>query len=81
MTNVIRFPQTRSLTFVLAELMLARGERDRIYDSLNGREPTREEDARLTELDDKIWLREDEARALIASATGVSFDAIQAANL
>lgn len=72
--------QERTLTFVLAELMLARAERDRIYDSLNG-VPTREQDMRLTELEDAICLREDEAKAIIQRQTGVPFDAIQSANL
>lgn len=81
MTNVIAFPQTRTLAQVLAELMLAEAEVKRLDASIGGREPTREEDARWTELEDTIWLRRDEAKAMVEAATGVSWTQIEGANL
>ena len=81
MSNVIAFPQSRTLAQVLAELMLADAELKRL-DALIGKdEPTREEDARWSELEDTIWLRRDEAKAMIEAATGVSWSAIEGANL
>lgn len=79
MTNVVAFPQTRTLAQVLAELMLAEGELTRMQS--RGASVSAAEDARWTELEDTIWLRRDEAKAMIEAATGVSWDAIEGANL
>lgn len=79
--NVIAFPQTRTLAQVLAELMLAQGELERISAKTRFRDPTEREDARWTQLEDTIWLRRDEAKAMIEAQTGVSWDAIEGANL
>lgn len=81
MANIIAFPQSRTLAQVLAELMLARAERDRLFGQVAGRDPTVFEDAHITDLEDRIWLREDEARAMIEAATSVPWTAIQGANL
>lgn len=79
--KVIPFPQARTLAQVLAELMLAEAELSRLSASILGRDPTEEEDARWSQLDDTIWLRRDEAKAMIEAATGVSWSSIEAASL
>lgn len=81
MSNVIAFPQSRTLAQVLAELMLAEAELKRLDATVGYDEPTREEEARWTDLEDTIWLRKDEAKALIEAATGVAWSSIEAANL
>jgi hypothetical protein len=81
MSNVIAFPQTRTLAQVLAELMLAEGELRRLDALVGDADPSREEDARWSDLEDTIWLRRDEAKAMIEAATGVSWAAIEGANL
>jgi hypothetical protein len=79
--NVVAFPQTRTLAQVLAELMLAEGEL-RLLDRIVGSDdPSPVEDARWTQLEDTIWLRRDEAKAMIEAATGVSWSSIEGANL
>lgn len=84
MSNVLTFPQSRTLAQVLAELMLAEAELKRLDASLGvprKRDPTDAEDARWSQLADTIWLRRDEAKAMIEAATGVSWSAIESANL
>lgn len=71
----------RPLSVVLAELMLAQGELKRIQDRAEGRGLTEIEDARWTQLEDTVWLRRDEAKAVIEAATGVSWDNIEEASL
>jgi hypothetical protein len=79
MSNVIAFPQSRTLAQVLAELMLAEAELARMQS--RGASVSAAEDARWTELEDMVWLRRDEAKAMIEAATGVSWSAIEGANL
>lgn len=74
-------PKHRPLSVVLAELMLAEGELKRLQNRPGSMDLTRTEDARWTQLEDTIWLRRDEAKALIEAATGVSWDAIESAGL
>ena len=81
MAKILKFPAQRTLSQILAELMLAEGELDRLDLSTMNRALTDAEDARWTALEDQIWLRRDEAKALIEAQTGVSWDQIQAANL
>lgn len=81
MSNVIAFPQPRTLAQVLAELILAEAELKRLDATVGDDEPTREEEARWTDLEDTIWLRKDEAKALIEATTGVAWSSIEAANL
>lgn len=81
MSNVIPIRATRTLAQVLAELMLAEGEEKRLDLACRDRDPTPAEDARWTQLEDTIWLRRDEAKAMIEAATGVSWAAIEGANL
>lgn len=81
MSNVLTFPQSRTLAQVLAELMLAEGELKRLTGNILGRDPTDAEDVLWSDLEDLIWLKRDEAKVLIASATGVSWDQIQEADL
>jgi hypothetical protein len=68
--QILPFPQTRTLTQVLAELMLAEGELQRLMARPGDYELSPIEDARWTELEGIIWLRRDEAWAIIESATG-----------
>ena len=79
--NVIPFPHQRTLAQVLAELLLAEAELKSLSTLLRGSEPTEEQDARWSELEDTIWLRRDEAKAMIEAAAGVSWSAIEGANL
>lgn len=81
MSNVLKLPQQRTLALVLAEKMLAEGELTRLDSRLRERDPTPEEDARWSQLEDTIWLRRDEARAMIEAATGVPWAQIEGANL
>lgn len=71
---------SRSLALLLAELMLAQAQLKVLQNTIKG-EPTREQDARWTELEDTIWLRRDEAKAAIKSATGVDWSDIESADL
>ena len=70
--TVHTFPKTRPLSVVIAELMLAKAEQQRFYNLR--RDPTESEDKRISQVDDIIWLRTDEAKALIETLTGVSWD-------
>lgn len=81
MTNVLHFPAQRTLAQVLAELMLAQAELSRLQSDTHGRALTDAEDARWSKLEDTVWLRRDEARAMIEQATGVSLAQIEAASL
>jgi hypothetical protein len=81
MNNILPFPQTRTLTQVLAELMLAEGELQRLMARPGDYELSPIEDARWTELEDEISARRDEAWAIIEAATGVSRATIEGANL
>lgn len=81
MSNVLTFPQTRTLAQILAELMLAEAELKRLDASIARADPTEQEEARYAHLSDTIWLRRDEAKAMIEAATGVSWAAIEGANL
>lgn len=81
MSNVLTFPQARTLAQVLAELMLAEAELKRLDAAISRCDPTEQEEARYSHLDDTIWLRRDEAKAMIEAATGVSWSAIEGANL
>jgi hypothetical protein len=78
--TVIPFPRQRTLAQVLAELMLAEAELSRLEKSICG-DPSPDEDRRWSELEDAIWLRRDEAKALIEAATGVAWSQIEGANL
>ena len=79
MTNVLKFPATRTLSQILAELMLAQGELDRLDLTTMNRALTDEEDERWSRLEDTIHDRRNEAKLHIADATGVPWDAIEAA--
>ena len=81
MNNILTFPQTRTLAQVLAELMLAEGELKRLDALVGSADPTPDQDARWSQLDDTIYLRRDEAKAMIEAATGVSWAAIEGADL
>ena len=71
---------TRSLSLILAELLMARADRDRLL-ILAADDPSPEEDAVLTDLENRIWDIEVEAKAFIKATTGVDWDTIQGANL
>jgi hypothetical protein len=71
----------RALAQVLAELMLAEAELERLDMSLAGNEPNDLQDLIWSRLADTIWLRRDEAKAMIAAATGVPWSSIEGANL
>lgn len=79
--SVIPFPKQRTLAQVLAELMLAEAELSRLDKSIGALDPSPEEDRRWSVLEDTIWLRRDEAKALIEAATGVPWSQIEGANL
>jgi hypothetical protein len=80
-SNIVPFPKARTLAQVLAELMLAEAELKRLMFRENGLALTPEQEARWSQLEDTIWLRRDEAKAMIADATGVPWDAIESASL
>lgn len=71
----------RTLARVLAELMLAEAELARIDKLIGSGLPSPDEEARWNNLEDTIWLRRDEAKALIEAATGVPWAQIEGANL
>jgi hypothetical protein len=80
-STVLAFPQSRTLAQVLAELMLAEAELKRLMDRPGPYDLTKAEDARWSQLEDTIYLRRDEAKAMIEAATGVSWSAIEGAGL
>lgn len=71
----------RPLPLVLAELMLAEGELTRLDARLGAADPSEIEEAAWSKLEDTIWLRRDEAKAIIEAATGVPWAQIEGANL
>lgn len=77
--KILPFPKQRPLSVVLAELILCRAELNLLSSRAARRDPTEAEDARWTQLEDTIDARRVEAKALIAEATGVSWDAIEEA--
>jgi hypothetical protein len=79
--NVLPFPKQRQLSAVLAELLLAEGELQKLMARPGDFELSPIEDARWTELEEVISARRDEAWAIIESATGCSKAAIEGANL
>jgi hypothetical protein len=79
--NIVQLHPIRTLSQILAELMLAEAELKRLMFRENGLALTDEQDARWSQLEGTIWLRRDEAKAMIADATGVPWDAIEAASL
>lgn len=81
MTNILPFPTQRTLAQVLAELMLAEGELKRLDALVGGGDPSPEQDARWSKLEDQIWLRRDEAKAIIEQSLGVSWAQLEGANL
>ncbi|MES2752841.1 MAG: hypothetical protein V4661_15850 [Pseudomonadota bacterium] len=81
MAEILPFPQHRSLAQVLAELMLADAELKRLDGTIGDGGATPAQDARWAHLEDTIWLRRDEAKAMIETATGVSWSNIEGANL
>jgi hypothetical protein len=81
MSNVLTFAVQRTLAQVLAELMLAEAELKRLMDRPSPYDLTKAEDARWSQLEDTIYLRRDEAKAMIEAATGVAWSAIEGASL
>lgn len=78
--NILPFPTTRTLAQILAELMLAEGELQRLRCIRSGT-LTPDEDARWSKLEDTIYLRRDEAKAMIEQLTGISWSQLEGANL
>ena len=70
--TVHTFPKTRPLSVVIAEMMLAKSVRRRFY-ALD-RDFTDDEERRSSLLDETIQRGTDEAKELIETLTGVSWD-------